>query len=99
MEQSLNLGLYHQGQQVGMLRVVTDYATFGWVCDVMVHPEHRGQGLGKWLVECLRAHPAVSGLNLLLGTRDAHGLYEQHGFVRWEAMIRRGTSAALPAGG
>ena len=68
--------------QVGLARVVSDKATFAWLCDVYILPEHRGHGLGKWLVECVKAHPDLHGLRRwLLATRDAHGLYSQFGFV------------------
>ncbi|MCP3773115.1 GNAT family N-acetyltransferase [Paenibacillus sp. MZ04-78.2] len=75
------------------MRVVTDYATFSWVCDVIVHPDHRGQGLGKSLVQFLVEHPALRDIRMVLGTRDAHGLYEQYGFERHE-MMRRPIPAA-----
>ncbi|CAG7653556.1 GNAT family N-acetyltransferase [Paenibacillus allorhizosphaerae] len=89
IEGSLCLGLYDADMyQAGYLRVVTDYATFAWVCDVIVHPDHRGQGLGKWLVQCLVEHPKLKGIQMVLGTRDAHGLYEQFGFERREMMRR-----------
>jgi GNAT superfamily N-acetyltransferase len=81
IEGSLCFGLYHQGQQVGFARVVTDRATFGWLADVFVLEDYRGQGLSKWLVGCIVDHPDLRGLRrLLLGTRDAHGLYERFGF-------------------
>ena len=73
--------------QVGFARAVTDYATFTWVCDVIVDPGHRGQGLGKWLVECLIRHPKLQTAQLL-GTKDAHALYERYGFKRLEFMKR-----------
>ena len=79
---SVVFGLYHGSDQVGLARVVTDRATFAWVCDVFVLPEHRRHGLGKFLVECVRAHPDLQGLRRwLLATRDAHGLYAQFGFT------------------
>jgi ribosomal protein S18 acetylase RimI-like enzyme len=63
--------------------VVTDRVTFGYLCDVYVLEEHRGRGLGKRLVQAVRAHPDLRSLRrLLLRTRDAHGLYEQFGFER-----------------
>ena len=78
---SLCFGLYENGRQVGLARVVTDRATFAWLCDVFVLEEYRGRGLAKWLIECVMGHPALQGLRrVLLGTRDAHGLYEQYGF-------------------
>ncbi len=63
---SLNLGLYHGGSQVGFTRAVTDRATFAWVCDVFVLPGHQGRGLGHWMIETLRAHPDLAGLRRFL---------------------------------
>jgi GNAT superfamily N-acetyltransferase len=78
---SLNLGLYHGGTQVGFTRVVTDRATFAWVCDVFVLSGHRGRGLGHWLVQTTLAHPDLSGLRrIMLATSDAHGVYADCGF-------------------
>jgi len=86
IEHSLVFGLYRGNEQAGLARVVTDQATFAWVCDVFVLPEHRGQGLGKWLIECVKAYPELRGLRRwILATRDAHGLYEQFGFMTAEA--------------
>jgi GNAT superfamily N-acetyltransferase len=60
--------------------VVTDYATFAWLCDVFVLDEHRGTGIGKRLVEEVVAHPRLRGLRrLLLATADAHELYRRYG--------------------
>jgi len=80
---SLTVGAYlDAGGMAAMARVVTDRATFGWVCDVFVDTESRGLGLGKRLVAYLKAHPDLQGLRRLhLATRDAHGLYAQFGFV------------------
>lgn len=71
-----------RSNQVGFARVVTDRATFAWIGDVFVLAEHRGDGLGKWLMECIKAHPDLQGLRRwMLATRDAHSLYEQYGFT------------------
>ena len=80
IENSLCFGVYKGAQQVGFARVVTDRATFAWLCDLFVVEGHRGQGLGKWLVECIVAHPDLQTLRIfLLATRDAHELYHRHG--------------------
>ena len=81
---SLTLGMYApDGGQAGLARAVTDGATFAWIADVFVLDEHRGRGLGVWLVETLLAHPRMQGLRMVtLNTLDAHGLYERFGFVR-----------------
>jgi GNAT superfamily N-acetyltransferase len=80
--QSLCFGVYRSsGPQVGLARVVTDHATFAYLCDVYVLEEHRGRGLSKWLMDEVMAHPAMAGARrAMLGTRDAHGLYARHGF-------------------
>lgn len=81
---SLCFGLYESATraQVGFARVVTDYATFAYLCDVYVLEVHRGRGLSKWMMrECL-VHPALTGARrAMLATRDAHGLYRRFGFA------------------
>ena len=79
---SLTVGAYgRQGDMAAMARVVTDRATFGWICDVFVDDAHRASGLGKALMAYLRAHPELQGFRRLhLATRDAHGLYARFGF-------------------
>ena len=67
-------------EQVGLARVVTDYATFAWVCDVFIAEAHRDRGLGKWLIVNVVTHPDLHGLKqILLVTRDAHELYRRYG--------------------
>ncbi|MFG2978152.1 GNAT family N-acetyltransferase [Streptomyces sp. NPDC048331] len=80
---SLNFGLYDQasGAQLAYARVVTDRATFAWLCDVYVDPGARGKGLGGALVDAVRAHLEPYGLRrVLLATADAHGVYARYGF-------------------
>lgn len=80
VENSLNFGVYNGNEQVGFARVVTDYATFAWLCDVFIVAEQRKNGLGKWLVESIVQHPDLKPLRrLLLATRDAHELYRKYG--------------------
>ncbi len=74
------------GTQVGLARWVTDEATFAWLCDVFIEAEHRGLGLGEFMVRAALEHPAVEGLRIrLLATRDAHGLYQRFGFADVDA--------------
>jgi GNAT superfamily N-acetyltransferase len=81
IEGSLCFGLYGGSGQIGFARVITDRATFAYLCDVYVLEEHRGAGLGKWLMEAVVSHPALQGLRrFVLATRDAHGLYAKFGF-------------------
>ncbi len=80
--------VWKDGRQVGFARVVTDYAVFGWIADVIVDEEFRGLGLGTFLVECICEHPDLPKHLLVLRTKDAHSLYEKYGFKRNEFMSR-----------
>jgi len=81
---SLVFGLYDGEKQIGLARVVSDYAVFAYLCDVFIHEEYRTHGLGKWLIETVMSHPDLQGLRRwTLATRDAHGLYRQFG---WDTM-------------
>jgi GNAT superfamily N-acetyltransferase len=79
---SLCFGLFRGDTQVGFARVVTDGATFAYLCDVYVLETVRAQGLSKWLIEVVMAHAELQGLRrFMLATRDAHGLYARYGFT------------------
>jgi GNAT superfamily N-acetyltransferase len=79
---SLCFGLFHGENQIGLARVITDRATYAYLCDVYVLEEFRGKGFGVWLMECVMSHPDLQGLRRFsLATRDAHGLYEKFGFA------------------
>jgi GNAT superfamily N-acetyltransferase len=81
IENSLTFGLFKGRDQVGFARVVTDYATFAWVADVFILDEHRGMGLGKWLIDVIVSHPDLQGFRRwVLATKDAHELYRRVGF-------------------
>lgn len=81
IQNSLCFGVYFYKTQVGFARVVTDEATFAYVCDVFILPDHRKSGLSKWLVQTVRNHPKLKNLRrLVLATADAQGLYAQFGF-------------------
>jgi GNAT superfamily N-acetyltransferase len=80
---SLCFGIYHGETQVGFCRVITDYATTGYLADVFVLPAHRGKKLSVWLMETVMAHPRLQNFRIWrLATRDAHGLYEKVGWKR-----------------
>ncbi|GAB2748540.1 GNAT family N-acetyltransferase [Streptomyces bullii] len=96
IESSLNFGVYEtvSGEQVAYARVITDRATFAWLCDVYVDPSVRGKGLGTALVAAVREHLRPHQLRrVLLATHDAHGVYEKLGFRplerpdQWMALI------------
>ncbi len=79
---SLSRDLSPSGDLLGFTRVVTDWTTFAWLCDVFVLKQARGLGIGKQLVACIVNHPDLKKIRrLMLATRDAHGLYKQFGFT------------------
>jgi GNAT superfamily N-acetyltransferase len=89
VEGSLCFGLYEGGRQIGLARVITDKATFAYLCDVYVLEDYRGRGLGKWLMSAVQSHPDLQGLRrFVLITQDAHGLYEQFGFSQLKEPAR-----------
>jgi GNAT superfamily N-acetyltransferase len=82
LENSLCFNLYCEDKQIGIARMVTDYATFAYLCDVYIEEDYRGNGLGKWLIECILSHPGIKDLKRIdLATRDAHELYRKFGFA------------------
>lgn len=109
IDASLNFGVFDadSGEQLGYARVVTDGATFAWLCDVFVAAEVRGRGVGTMLLDGVMRALAPLGLQrLLLATRDAHELYARFGFAplerpdRWmsiESAPLAGAAASNPA--
>ena len=92
---SVCFGVLHGAEQAGFARVITDKATFAYLADVFIVPAQQGQGLGKWLMECILSHPELQGLRRWsLVTQDAHNLYARHGFTpvlhpeRWMERFR-----------
>jgi len=90
IEGSLCFGLFDpDGAQVGFARLITDRATFAYLCDVYVLEAQRGRGLGRWLIDTVAAHPDLAGLRrMVLVTRDAHALYAPVGFTPLKAPER-----------
>ncbi|GHC83214.1 GNAT family N-acetyltransferase [Streptomyces violaceochromogenes] len=98
IEGSLNFGVYEtvSGEQIAYARVITDRATFGWLCDVYVDPSVRGKGIGGALVAAVRDELRSHGVRrVLLATHDAHEVYARHGFA---ALERPGDWMALVFG-
>lgn len=80
LERSLCFGLYESGKQIGFARVVTDCTIFAYLCDVFVLPAWQGQGLGKWLIECVVSYLDEQGVQwTMLASYDAQELYESYG--------------------
>jgi GNAT superfamily N-acetyltransferase len=82
IENSLCFGAFAEARQIGFARVITDGATFAYLCDVFVLPEWRGQGVAGELMAAIDAHPQLQGLRrVLLFTSDAHRIYSRFGFT------------------
>ncbi len=89
IENSLPFGVYESERQIGLARVVTDYATFAYLGDVFILQEFRGFGLSKWLLKTILAHPDLQNFRRwVLATRDAHALYAKFGFSELKAPER-----------
>ena len=84
IETSLSFGVFKQGTQVGFGRVITDYATTAYLCDMVIAPELRGQGIGTLLVQKILTHPDLVALKWILRTRSAAALYAKFGFKEAE---------------
>ena len=81
IENSYCFSAFVEDRQVGFARVISDGATFAYLCDVFTLPEFRGCGIGKKLMQTVQAHPELQGLRRwMLMTADAHKLYESYGF-------------------
>jgi len=84
---SLCFALLRSNEQIGFGRAVTDYTVFSWIADIVIDTRYRSQGLGKWMMATIAAHPAISQTQMVLQTRDAHSLYEQFGFSTNAALM------------
>jgi GNAT superfamily N-acetyltransferase len=90
IDNSLCFGLFHDGKQVGIARVLTDHAANSYLCDVVLDPLHRSRGLGTWFMKSVLDHPAVRDTRVFLVTRDAQVFYRKLGFAThpYECMVR-----------
>lgn len=85
IQNSLVFGVYDGTRQIGVARVVSDYSIFAYLCDVFIHEDYRGHGLGKWLIQTIMEHPDLKDMRRwVLVTNDAHDLYKQYGFTSIE---------------
>ncbi|MBS1972329.1 MAG: GNAT family N-acetyltransferase [Bdellovibrionales bacterium] len=99
IENSLCYGVFFNGRQVAFARLVTDYSTYAYLCDVFVDEEFRGQGLSKWMMEAIMSNPELSELRrFTLFTKDAHGLYAKFGFQPLSAEENRRFMSILKEG-
>lgn len=98
IQNSLCFGVYQNKLQVGFARVVTDYATFAWLCDVFILGEYRGRGLAKWLIDQVVTHPDLQRLkSFVLVTQDAHDLYRHYCGFKELSLPSKWMARRIPA--
>lgn len=89
IENSLCIGVFREGKQIGFARIVTDYTTFGYLADVFIDETVRGKGLSKKLMQFALSFEEVKLFRrMILATKDAHSLYAQFGFRPLKAPDR-----------
>ncbi|EIC84853.1 GNAT family N-acetyltransferase [Serratia sp. M24T3] len=82
IDNTLSFGVYQNESQIGFARLITDYSTFAYLCDVYILEEFQGEGLGRWLIECIHKHPVFVKLRrIMLFTTTAPWLYEKLGYA------------------
>jgi GNAT superfamily N-acetyltransferase len=89
IENSICYGVYSYDKQIGFGRVVTDYSTTYYICDIIIDEKYRGKGLGKKLIECILKFEDLNNKIGILATKDAHGLYQQYGFIKDDKTFMR----------
>ncbi len=89
VKHSLCFSLLHNTGQIGFARAVSDNTVFSWIADLVIHPEHRGKGLGKCMLKCIIEHPKIRQTQMVLQTGDAHSLYEKYGFMQNSILMSR----------
>jgi GNAT superfamily N-acetyltransferase len=87
IETSLCFTLLEDNIQIGFGRAVTDTITLSWIADIVILPEYRGKGIGKWMMECILEHPDISQTQKILQTRDAHEYYKKFDFETNPALM------------
>ena len=85
IENSICIGIYLKKEMIGFARIVTDYATMYWLCDVIIDTQYRKNGSGKKLIEIITKMKELDGMFGILATRDAQKLYEKYGFKKVDA--------------
>jgi ribosomal protein S18 acetylase RimI-like enzyme len=82
MDHSLCYGAFlkESGKQIGFSRVITDFATTYYICDVIVDEHYRGMGIGKALLDAIHANKEITSMRGMLATSDAHDFYRKYGF-------------------
>ncbi|SHM47605.1 GNAT family N-acetyltransferase [Gracilibacillus kekensis] len=89
IENSYVFGVYHNNNQIGFGRIVSDQAVFSWILDVVINSNYQGKGIGTWLIECMIQHPDLINTKFALATKDAHDFYRKFNFKEKDCMIKK----------
>lgn len=92
IEHSTCFSLFREDEQVGFVRVVSDFASTSWIADMVIKDGYQGKGLGYWMMECVMSHPRFSHTQFALQTKDAHSFYEKLGFAQRETLMSTSVS-------
>ena len=94
IENSLCFGLFEKSHsQIGFVRFITDRAVYSWLCDFIISEDHRGKGLGKWMMEKMLSHPEIKGTRVGVRTKNAQEFYRRYGFENDDVfMIQKGNT-------
>jgi GNAT superfamily N-acetyltransferase len=89
IKNSISFSLFYGDKQIGFARVITDKVVSSWLLDVVISEQHRGNGLGKWLMTCILEHPDINKTTINLATMDAHEFYQKFHFKQSECMRKQ----------
>ncbi len=92
IENSTCFSLFREDEQVGFVRVVSDFASTSWVADMVIKEAYQGLGLGYWMMECVMSHERFADTQFALQTRDAHSFYKKLGFAQRETLMSTAVS-------
>lgn len=88
IKNSFFFSMFYEKKQIGFARVITDYSTFAYLCDVLITQNYQNKGYGKILLNTVLTHQELSTVKWLLRTKDAHRFYKEFGFIKTERPER-----------
>lgn len=89
IENSTIFSLLAGKEQIGFVKVISDFATYAYICDFFIASDYRKLGLGGWLLGCVLEHPVTNVTIITLGTKDAHDFYSKFGFTQPEDIMKK----------
>ena len=92
IKHSTCFSMFRGDEQVGFVRVVSDFASTSWIADMVIKDGYQGKGLGYWMMDCVMSHTSFSHTQFALQTKDAHSFYEKLGFSQRETLMSTNVS-------